>query len=109
MHQHQGPLQILVTRAGAAAVMRVVGELDMTTAPQLEAELFALVGARITVDLGRCTFLDSSGMYVLTKAHQQMEAIGGELLLRSPRPIVRRVLEMTGRDENFTVEPDEDE
>ena len=109
MHEPQGLLQIFVTRAGAAAVVTVVGDLDMTTAPQLDAELRALDDARVTVDLGRCTFLDSSGMHVLTRAHKRMEARDGELLLRSPRPIVRRVLEFTGLDEILDIEPEANE
>jgi anti-anti-sigma factor len=81
----------------------------MTTAPELEAELCALDDARVTVDLGRCTFLDSSAMHVLTRADQRIEALGGELLLRAPRPIARRVCEVMGFDEVLDIEPDGDE
>jgi anti-anti-sigma factor len=49
-------------------VLRVTGELDLTTAPLLGAagdEEFALRPAALTVDLSPTTFLDSSGARTL--------------------------------------------
>ena len=48
------------------AVIQVSGELDMTTAPQLEEALVAHNGNRpVVVDLTALTFIDSHGLHVL--------------------------------------------
>jgi anti-sigma B factor antagonist len=45
-----------------------VGELDLATAPLLEAELRRTAGSReLVVDLRRLTFIDSSGVHVLLR------------------------------------------
>src|SRR5207253_1921396 len=49
----------------------VAGEIDLATAPQLEAELVSAIAAAHTfveVDLADVTFLDSQGIAVLIRA-----------------------------------------
>jgi anti-anti-sigma factor len=57
---------------GEGAVVTVTGELDLCTSRQLAAVLDELAGQgitdRIVVDLGGCSFMDSTGLGVLAKA-----------------------------------------
>jgi anti-anti-sigma factor len=62
---------------------------------------------RIEIDLARVTFLDCSGLGVLITARQAAAHSGGHLWVSGPRPIVRRVLDLTGLLDLFTTSPDQ--
>ena len=84
---------------GDAAVVRVVGELDLATAPQLRQLLVDLVarGSRhVTLDLADMAFIDSTGLRVLVAGLQRLRDCDGELALRSPSAAALRVFEITG-------------
>ena len=79
--------------------IRVRGELDMSTAPELSAALIRAGeggSGEITLDMSGVTFLDSSAIGALIAAGQELNA-GGRTLRIGPRSaIVSRVLEITG-------------
>jgi anti-anti-sigma factor len=103
----------LQTRYGhsGTVVVAVAGEVDMATAPDLQAALLeALVVHRpavIDVDLSACTFLDCSGIRVLIAAHTTAQASRCQLWVSHPQRFVRLVLEVTGLLDTFTA-PDHD-
>ena len=69
---------------GDCAVLRVVGEVDLYTAPALRERLAELVAAGVTnviLDTGGVTFLDSSGLGVLVGSHKRLRAHDGSLAL----------------------------
>jgi anti-anti-sigma factor len=92
------------TMPGGAAVLRVLGDLDLATAPRLEA-VITDVGAspRIVVDLSSCTFLDSAGVRVLMRAVG--EPARRRVALVSADPGILRVLEITRVDTLLDVYP----
>lgn len=101
-----GELHVSVAGAEPEYVVRLLGELDMSTAPQLQQELLRLAsdGARlVTVDLSELAFVDSTGLSVLITGLKQLRQQGGEMALRSPSPGTRRVLEITGLTEVFPI------
>ncbi|TQM72309.1 anti-sigma B factor antagonist [Actinomadura hallensis] len=87
-------------------VVTAVGELDLYTAPRLQAALAGLLREkvdRIVVDLSGVEFCDSTGMNVLLAAMKRLKEQGGSLELAAPRPAVKRILQVTGLDTVFTV------
>ena len=72
--------------------LRLVGELDVQSAPQLDAALEPLDGAAIDVDLSGVTFADSSGLRALVRAKRNHH---GVRLVR-PTPALARLVEITG-------------
>jgi len=88
-------------------VLSVFGELDMTTAPLLlETVGIALDGeGTVVLDLAGMTFIDSQGIKVLVEANKraQLDRVR-RVVLRSPQPQARKVLEMTGLAKLLTVE-----
>jgi anti-anti-sigma factor len=83
------------------------GELDVDTLAVLdELPVQSGPGRRVVLDLQALTFVDSSGMRGLLELRRRIIDPGGHLVLRRPRPNVRRVLEVSGLDEVFTVEED---
>ena len=82
-------------------VVAVSGEVDLATSPVLKDALMPWVEAwhrLVVVDLSHVTFLDSSGMSVLTVFHKRFLQCGGELRVVVTEPGVKRVLEIAGLD-----------
>ena len=97
---------VSVTSVGSTATIRVIGDLDCYTAPQLRSTLLALVddGARhLTLDIGSTNFVDSTGLSVLVGALKRLRDHGGELAVTSPTETTRRLFEITGLDSIFHV------
>lgn len=99
-------LDIAVEEEDGRIVFRLAGELDGLNAPHLRAALLEHVedGCDGVIDLRQLVFIDSSGIGVLVGALKRYEAAGNKLILRSPGPSLRRVLNMTGLAEAFVVE-----
>lgn len=101
-----GELHVAVSGAEPEYEVRLLGELDMSTAPQLREELLRLTAAgatMVTIDLSELAFVDSTGLSVLITGLKRLREQGGELALRSPTPGTRRVLEITGLTEVFPI------
>jgi anti-sigma B factor antagonist len=81
------------------------GELDMFTAPILDAALrtaeWATPGS-IVVDLRRLLFMDCRSLRVLLRAHERAGKGGWRLSVVHPAGAVRRILELTGAAETLS-------
>jgi len=88
------------------AVMSIVGEIDLYTAPRLQAEFARLLEngpSRVVIDMSGVEFCDSTGMNVLLSALKRLRERGGGLEVAAPRPAVRKILQVTGLDSVFVV------
>ena len=85
--------------------VRAIGELDLSTVPQLEKMLFdaAAVSPRILLDLREVTFMDSYGLHLLIAATDRQRRSGGELVLGRGPAQVERLLEVSGTIELLEV------
>ena len=89
-------------------VVSVCGEIDRSTAPKLEQELFgaAVLGARcVVVDLTEVTFFDSRAVHAVVRSSQRLHASGTRLEIVSGNRLVNRVLEITAVDQIFQIPP----
>jgi anti-sigma B factor antagonist len=93
-----------VDTSGETAVLRISGEVDISTAPQLRERLRQLDSRSVVVDLSAMTFIDSTGLGVLVGAFKRLREGGGDLVLRAPTRSTRKVLELTGLSQVVTVE-----
>ncbi|WP_283139617.1 STAS domain-containing protein [Rhizohabitans arisaemae] len=95
------------TRSHAGnAIIAVAGEIDLYTAPRLQAEFARLLAddpERVVIDMSDVEFCDSTGMNVLLSALKRLRERGGALEVAAPRPAVRKILQVTGLDSVFTV------
>jgi anti-sigma B factor antagonist len=77
------------------SVIRVVGEIDVRTTPQLFAEVMARTAdgsSCIDLDLSEVTFMDSSGLNTLIKLRRRRPNIW----VVKPSVRVRRILDIAG-------------
>jgi anti-sigma B factor antagonist len=97
----QSPVE--VTGSGACLVVRVSGEMDYATRPDLRDRFAELVARApfIVLDLSGVTFCDSAGLNVLLVA--RLRAIEHAVVVACVPPYLRRILSMTGVDQVLRV------
>jgi len=88
------PFSVDVERPPAPPVARVHvrGELDLATAPRLQAELEALLAAgccELDLDVQEVTFCDVAGLNMLLWIRAEAVAAGGGLAVRGECPPLR--------------------
>ncbi|MGX7673357.1 STAS domain-containing protein [Plantactinospora sp. DSM 117369] len=82
--------------------LHLAGELDVTTAPRLGAEIDQLVDDghhRLLADLAELTFCDSSGLAAFVRGDDRAGSRGGWLRLTGATGRVERVLRISGLDD----------
>ncbi|HTA13874.1 MAG TPA: STAS domain-containing protein [Solirubrobacteraceae bacterium] len=94
-----GSLEISSAVLDGAVRVSLSGELDLSCTRRME-ECFVSIDeqepARVLVDLGGLTFIDSSGLRVLLLADARAHERGYEFVLLPGQEPVQRVFEMTG-------------
>jgi anti-sigma B factor antagonist len=96
---------------GGVRLLEVHGELDLSTALQLEGPLDDATqdpAAAVLIDLAGCQFIDSTGIALIVRAWQRVDAAAanggkGGLVLCCQNEQVRRVLEVTGLEHSLRV------
>jgi len=94
-------------------VVRVSGDIDLTTHEQLAEQLAkaAEAGGPVVVDLSSCEFIDSSGIRALLRGLKATEENdrSASFSIAAPAAQVSRVLELTGVNETITLYESVDE
>ncbi|MBL6278065.1 STAS domain-containing protein [Micromonospora fiedleri] len=84
---------------GGPARLRLAGELDMSSAPELNEAIDRLAAAgqrRLLIDLTELTFCDSTGIAVFVRGDNRAAEQGGWLRITGATGRVERVLKVTG-------------
>ena len=102
-------IRLDLTDAGRP-VLLLDGDIDLVAADELRragdsALASSADGGSVTLDFRRVTMLDSSGIGALMALREAAAEKGIELVLRGLPARVTRVLEITGLDTSFTIEP----
>jgi anti-sigma B factor antagonist len=105
------PFETSSAEVDGVRIVAVRGELDLSTAPDLEGPLnAALDGGRasVLIDLSQCEFIDSTGIALIVRAWQQLDrgsdnGGSGKLVICSANDQVRRVLDVSGLDQSIPV------
>jgi anti-anti-sigma factor len=98
-------------------VIAVRGELDLSTASDLEGPLDDAVStgdASVLIDLSDCEFIDSTGIALIVRAWQRLDRAAdgdgnGRVVICSDNDQVRRVLEITGLELSIPIHGTRDE
>src|ERR1035441_1619876 len=75
-----------------------LGDRSVSSAREIGVNL-----ARVVIDMSGVDFCDSTGMNVLLSCLRRVRERGGELEIASPKPAVRKILQVTGLDSVFTL------
>jgi anti-anti-sigma factor len=92
----------------ATSVVRLGGRLDITSAAEakrLFAETVQAGTARLVVDLGGITFIDSSGLSALVSGLRSCRQAGGDLRIAEAGEQPKAVFALTSLDQVFRLYP----
>jgi anti-sigma B factor antagonist len=90
----------VMTDDPSAPVIALAGELDLASVEATRAGIESVLAnqpTRVTFDLEKLTFMDSSGIALMVQISNEI----GQVTLTHVAPIVHRVLEVTGLLEHF--------
>ena len=88
-------------------VLRVVGEVDVSTASVLADALHGVTPDerhKLVVDLASVGFMSAAGLRLLLDANTRLRSTGHSLLLRHPSSAVSTVLSAAGVEHLFEIE-----
>ena len=89
-------------RPDGQSVIKVAGELDLSSVPQLRSCLSDLVNRgdiNLVLDLSGVTFCDSTALGVFVGAHRRVQASGGHIEFHKPPSSLRNLLVVSGLDQ----------
>ena len=100
-------LHLVTVTAGAdCAVLRICGEVDVYSAPQLRERVIQLLadGIRhVIADLRDVDFVDSTGLGVLVGSLRRLREQDGSLTLVTDEGRIQRLLHLTGLVRVFVI------
>ncbi len=105
-------LEITTEVAGDTAVIKAAGDCDCYTAPDLRSTLlrFDAEGySRFLLDLTACTYLDATGLGVITGALKRARHKGGSVAIACDSEPILKVFRVTGLTKVFGIFPTRDE
>jgi anti-sigma B factor antagonist len=103
-------LETRVREADGFAVLEVVGEIDIFTAPLFKQAVVGLVSAGhryLFIDMSRVGFMDSSGFGTLLGATRRLRPEGGSIHLFHCLPSIEKMLHLIRLDTIIGVHPTE--
>ena len=93
--------------------MRLKGEVDLRSSPELRKRLSELVEGRtprlVILDLSGVEYVDSSGVGTIVELKRRALRTGGDVVLVGLQPRVRSVFEITRLDKFFKIAQSIDE
>lgn len=80
-------------------LVRITGELDACSVPDVESRIAANLGVeptRVILDLSDLAFLDSTGIRMLLHVHNDRRQTGGVVIVPPAAGVARRAFELVG-------------
>jgi anti-sigma B factor antagonist len=103
-NSEQASFAVRAERRNGVARISAIGELDMRTVPLLERALEAvdqLKPARVVLDFSELSFVDSTGVHAILRAHIRATENGGVLVVMNSSESVRKVFQLTRTEHLF--------
>ena len=88
-----------------AAILKIIGRLDTTTAPELEATIDGCAAGikELVLDCSALEYVSSAGLRVILKAQKLMNA-QGTMKLTNVNETIMEVFDITGFADILTIE-----
>ena len=106
-------LNVSVVDSGTWTILRVAGEIDMATCPDLRQQIVGQIqqgNTQLVIDLASVDFIDSTGLGVLIGGLKRARSQGGDLRVSGVHGRIERLFELTGLgDVLVIVDVDENE
>jgi anti-anti-sigma factor len=101
--------QVSLDDRGSVVVVRVRGEVDTATAPQMGQAIDAQLARRrrVVLDLSEVEFMDLHGLAVVMRASRRTRVEGGSFAVDRPAPCVLRLFELVRMDGEIRIVSDD--
>lgn len=98
-------MEIKKEKNGKELTILVIGRLDTTTAPQLEAELKQSISGveKLVLDFAELEYLSSAGLRVILSAQKVMNKQGA-MIVKNVNETISEIFEVTGFVDILTIE-----
>lgn len=98
-------MEIIKNAEGSTVTIALVGRLDTTTAPQLEAELKTSLNdvTDLVFDMEKLEYISSAGLRVLLAAQKVMNK-QGKMVVKNANEEIKGVFDITGFCDILTIE-----
>jgi anti-sigma B factor antagonist len=100
-------LAIIDDASQGRTIVKLSGELDIASAPDLREQLLAILSrgtlSHLILDLAKLGFIDSSGIAVFVNTERRARLLGCTFALVAPQAPVSRVLQVCGLDQHFLI------
>lgn len=86
---------------------KVIGEIDIYTAPKLKEHLAKLEradGMEVELDLSEVNYMDSTGLGIFVGFYKEVTANNGTLVIKGLNKRLYRLFEITGLNEIMQIE-----
>ena len=103
-------MRIRTKEVGDVVVIRVSGEVDLYSSPEIKKKIKRYCRkdkVKILVDLGKVTYIDSSGISSLISSVTSLKSLGGELKILRVYNTVKKIFDLTKLDTFFDIHDDE--
>jgi anti-sigma B factor antagonist len=100
------PLDIVTEDGASIPVLRVIGEIDVTSVETLRQrirEQFDRGATSLAFDLTQLSFIDSMGIGALFGAKKRAVEREGEVFLLEPSGVLQRLLSVLAMEPMFTI------
>jgi anti-anti-sigma factor len=97
-HLTFGSAAVVVTRRRPDVVVQLSGEVDISNADMLEEAIQEYLGGNprdLTLECDGLRFIDSTGLSLTVRLHNELAELGHRLVLTGLAPAVRRPFEAT--------------
>ena len=99
-------LRVDVAEHDDHALITAVGEIDLGTSDQVADAVATALDAghkRVLLDFSEVTFIDSSGLAVLVRAHRDAESTEAVFAVVHPTPQTRKLIQVLGLDQLLRI------
>ena len=97
--------QVTVDESGV--LVKLAGEMYIEDAENLRRELLeytARGNARLIIDMGDMTYIDSSGIAALIAVHKSAQRVGGSVTLTGLKGVIDELFEVTRLKKVFQIQ-----
>lgn len=104
--QVQAEMSLSVLSRPAFTIVRLEGDLDITTTPVMRGRLLSVLGPGVRlliIDLSGVSFCDVSALAVLIGMQRRARGLGTTVRLAALRPQMAKLMRVTGLDRHFTI------
>jgi len=98
-------MKIVKSQDGGKVTLTLIGRLDTTTAPELQAALLPEFGdmKQVVLDFKELAYVSSAGLRVLLLGEKSAKGSGASLSFVNVSDEIREIFEMTGFSDIFKI------